>query len=472
MKTRYFILCLVLLSVSTAFASDQKVLESSTDDQIAVNVTVYNSNIGLIKETRKINLPVGEGELRFMNVASHIMPVTVHVKSLNFPEKFTILEQNYEYDLMSADKLLDKYVGEKIKIIDWNKFQDRKDVAEAILLSNNKGQIFKIDNEIYLGHPGYKVLPGIPENLISKPTLMWLYSNTSQKSHRLEVSYLTKNINWKADYVLVLNQDDTAADISGWVTLDNKSGVTYKDAQLKLVAGEVHRVEERFEDRAYAMETMKKARGPQFEEKAFFEYHIYNLKRKTTIKNRQTKQVSLLESAIKRVQKELLVQGNRNYFFQQYRDQHPKQPVNVYVQFANSKDNRLGMPLPEGIVRLYKEDDDGSLQFIGEDRIAHTPKDEVIRLKIGEAFDVVAERIQTNYRRITSNRHESEWEITLRNHKKNDISVGIEEPLYGNWKVLETTHPYKKIDAFRIRFNVKIPGDGEIKVKYSVRVGL
>jgi len=289
MKTRHFILCLMLLSVSTAFASGQKVLESSTDDQIAVNVTVYNSNIGLIKETRKINLPKGEGELRFMNVASHIMPVTVHVKSLNFPEKFTILEQNYEYDLMSADKLLDKYVGEKIKIIDWNKFQDRKDVAEATLLSNNKGQIFKIDNEIYLGHPGYKVLPGIPENLISKPTLMWLYSNTSPKFHRLEVSYLTKNINWKADYVLVLNQDDTAADISGWVTLDNKSGVTYKDAQLKLVAGEVHRVEERFEDRAYAMETMKSARGPQFEEKAFFEYHIYNLKRKTTIKKQTDK---------------------------------------------------------------------------------------------------------------------------------------------------------------------------------------
>ena len=472
MKTRYFILYLVLLSVSTAFASGQKVLESSTDDQVAVKVTVYNSNIGLIKETRKVNLPVGDGELRFMNVASHIMPVTVHVKSLNFPEKFSVLEQNYEYDLMNADKLLDKYVGEKIKIIDWNKFQDRKEMVEARLLSNNKGQIFQIDNEIYLGHPGYKVLPGIPENLISKPTLMWLYSNTSPNSHRLEVSYLTKNINWKADYVLVLNQNDTAADISGWVTLDNKSGVTYKDAQLKLVAGEVNRVEERFEDRAYAMESMKKARGPQFEEKAFFEYHIYNLKRKTTLKNRQTKQVNLLESAIKRVQKELLVQGNRNYFFRQYRDQRPKQPVNVYVQFANSKENRLGMPLPEGIVRLYKEDNDGSLQFIGEDRIAHTSKDEVVRLKIGEAFDVVAERIQTNYRRITSNRHESEWEITLRNHKKEDISVGIEEPLYGNWKILEQTHPYKKIDAFRIRFDVTVPGDGEIKVKYSVRVGL
>jgi len=472
MKVKCFILCLVVLFVSSGLTSGRMVSKSNLDDQVAIKVTVYNNNLGLIKDTRKVKLPAGEGELRFMDVASHIMPVTVHAKSLNYPEGFTVLEQNYEYDLINADRLLDKYVGKKIKIIEWNKFQDRKDVVEAILLSNNNGQIYKINNEIYLGHPGYKVLSEMPENLISKPTLMWLYSNTSSTAHNLEVSYLTKNINWKADYVLILNQDDTSADISGWVTLDNTSGATYNNAQLKLVAGEVHRVEERFEDRAYAMETMKRAPVPQFEEKSFFEYHIYDLKRKTTIKNRQTKQVSLLESAIKKVQKELLVQGVGQYFMRQYREQHPRQPVNVFVKFKNSKDNRLGMPLPAGIVRLYKEDDNGSLEFVGEDKITHIPRDEYVQLKIGEAFDVVAERIQTNYRRITSGLHESEWEIILRNHKKKDVSIGIEEPLFGNWKVLAASHPYKKIDAFRIRFDVNIPQDGEVKVRYSIRAGL
>ena len=472
MKMRYFILFLTFMLVSAASAPGETVLESSLNDQTAVNVTVYNNNLGLIKDIRKVHLPVGEGELRFMDVASHIMPVTVHTKSLNSPGGFTVLEQNYEYDLMNADKLLDKYVGEKIKIIDWNQFQDRKEVIEATLLSNNKGQIYKIDDEIYLGHPGYKILPKIPDNLISKPTLMWLYSNTVKTAHHLEVSYLTKNISWKADYVLVLNQDDTAADMSGWITLDNKSGATYQDAQLKLIAGEVHRVEDRFEDRAYATEAPMKARAPQFEEKEFFEYHIYNLNRKTTIKNLQIKQVNLLESAVKSVEKVLLVRGNRNFFLRQYHDQRPKQPVLVYIKFKNSKENNLGMPLPAGVIRLYKADHDGSLQFIGEDRIAHTPKNEELRLKIGEAFDVVAERIQTDYRRVTTRRHESGWEITLRNHKKKDVNISIEEELYGNWKVLDNSHPYKKLDAFRIRFGVNIPGEGETKVNYRVQIGL
>lgn len=472
MKTKGLILILLLLSISYVTAAEQTVSKSTVDDQVAVEVTVYNNNLGLIKDIRKIKLPVGEGELRFMDVASHIMPVTVHAKSLNYPKGFSILEQNYEYDLMNADKLLDKYVGKKIKIIDWNKFNDRKDIIEATLLSNNQGQIYKIGDEIYLGHPGYKVLPEIPENLIAKPTLTWLYNNSSKIDHELEVSYLTNNISWKADYVVVLNEDDTAVDISGWVTLDNKSGASYRNAKLKLVAGEVHRVEEKVYRHRLGMMRAKGGMASQFKEKTFFEYHIYNLQRKTTIKDKQTKQVSLLEAADVPSTKELLVYGIKSYYTRQYREENPKQPVNVYIKFKNSKSNNLGMPLPAGIMRLYKQDDEKSLQFIGEDKIEHTPKDEEIKLKLGEAFDVVAERIQTDYKRITTHLHESEWEVTLRNHKEEAVSVGIIEPLYGSWKVISNTHTYKKVDAFTIRFDVMVPKDKEVKVKYRVRVGL
>jgi hypothetical protein len=457
---------------SSAAIADKKVSKSTIDDQVAVEVTVYNKNLGLIKDTRNVELPLGEGELRFMDVASHIMPVTVHAKSLNYPDDFSVLEQNYEYDLMNANKLLDKYVGKKIKIIVWNEFQDRKEVVEATLLSNNQDQIYKINDEIFLGHPGIKVLPELPENLIAKPTLTWLYDNKSKIAHNLEVSYLTNNISWKADYVVVLNKDDTSADISGWVTLDNKSGATYNNARLKLIAGDVHRVMEEYEDRVYMMKEMERAAAPQFEEKAFFEYHIYDLQRRTTIKDKQTKQVSLLEATGAEVQKELLVYGIKSYFTRLYRGQTPKQTVNVYVKFKNTKDNNLGRPLPAGIMRLYKRDDEESLQFIGEDRIDHTPKDEEVRLKIGEAFDVVAERIQTDFKQITTRLHESEWEITLRNHKEEDVKVGIVEPLYGNWTVLSNSHPYKKIDAFTIRFDIEVPKDQEVKIKYRVRVGL
>jgi hypothetical protein len=473
MKVSKCVIGLIFILALTGNAAGKTTTKSLAGDQIGMRVTVYNNNLGLIKDTRNVPLAKGRGELRFMDVAAHIIPETVHAKSINLPNAFSILEQNYEYDLMDANKLLDKYVGRKIKLIDWNKFQDRKEIVEAVLLSNNKGQIYKIGEEIYLGHPGYKVLPRIPEDLIAKPTLTWLYENGSEKAHQLEVSYLTNNINWKADYIVMLNEDDSAADVSGWVTLDNKSGATYKDAQLKLVAGQVHRVEPTALDgRMYALRLEKGVRAPQFQEKSFFEYHIYNLQRKTTLKDKQTKQVSLLEASGVKISKELLVYGQTGYFTRQYLANIPKQPVSVYVKFKNSKDNNLGMPLPAGIMRLYKQDEDGSQEFIGEDKIEHTPKDEEVRLKIGQAFDVVAERVQTDYRRISSRLHESEWQISLRNHKEEAVSVGVIEPLYGNWSVISSSHSYQKIDAFTIRFDLKVLPDGEEKLKYRIRVGL
>jgi len=461
-----------LLSATALFAADPS-YKSTADEQVGVEVTVYNNDVGLVKDTRKLNLAKGQGELRFMDVAASIMPPTVHVKSLSAPERFAVLEQNYEYDLINAAKLLDKYVGENIKLTAWNQFQDRKETVEATLLSNNQGPIYKINDEIYLGYPGYQVLPKLPENLIAKPTLTWLYDNGTEKPHNLEVSYLTQNINWKADYVVVVNKDDTAADVSGWVTLDNKSGATYKDARLKLVAGEVHRVVDKMLPATLAGTVpMAKARAAEFVEKGLFEYHMYDLQRRTTVKDKQTKQISLLDAFGAKIQKELLVYGIQSYFTMQYREKVPKQPVNVYIQFKNSKENHLGMPLPAGIMRLYKEDEDGSRQFIGEDKIQHTPKDEDVRLKIGQAFDVVAERIQSDYKQISTRMHESAWEITFRNHKDKDVTVGVVEPLFGHWEVIEKSHPFRKVDAHTIRFEVNVPKDGEVKVKYRVRVGL
>ncbi len=464
--------CSILLASAPAWAADP-VLKSTAEDQTGVEVTVYNVDIGLVKEIRKLRLPVGKGEMRFMDVAAHIQPVTVHVKSLNHPEGLAVLEQNYEYDLMSPAKLLDKFVGKKIKLIEWKQFQDRKETVEATLLSNNQGPIYRVGSEIFLGHPGFQVLPEIPENLIAKPTLMWLFENSVQEPHTLEVSYLTGQIRWQADYVLLLNQDDTAADLSGWVTVDNRSGATYKEAKLKLIAGQIHRAADRRQvDRYPAGAKQKMARSADFVEQAFFEYHIYDLQRPTTIKEMQTKQISLLEAEGAKTQKELLVYGIQTYFNYRYQERLEKQPVKVFVKFRNSKENHLGMPLPEGVVRVYKKDPKGQIQFIGEDRITHTPKDEEVKLEIGEAFDVVAERKQTDYRQITSGLHESEWEITLRNHKEEEVTVGIVEPLYGNWKVIESTHPPIKVDAFTLRFDAKVPKDGEVKVRYRIQVGL
>ncbi len=474
MTIRSLFVAVLLVSIS-APVNAGSVTVSEMADQTAVEVTAYNNNLALVKDVRNVKLPKGEGELRFMDVASQIMPVTVHVKSLSDPGSFGVLEQNYEYDLMNPNKLMDKYVGKQIKIVDENKFKDRKEILDATLLSNNQGQqVFKIKDEIWLGHGGYRVLPKLPEDLIAKPTLTWLFANQADKPHTLEVSYLTNQINWKADYVVILDKEDNQADLSGWVTVDNKSGAAYKDARLKLVAGDVHRAE----PAAPAELAMKRAvvnqmaAAHQFQEKAFFEYHIYDLQRKTTIKDNQTKQIRFTEASGVKVSKELLVYGVTTYFNRQYQEQNPKQPVNVYVKFKNSKDNRMGMPLPAGIMRLYKQDEDGSQQFVGEDRIVHTPKDEELKLKIGEAFDLVAERRQTDFKQLTTRLWETEWEITLRNHKDKEVTVGIVEPLIWNWEVISKSHPFDKKDAFTIRFDVKVPKDKEVKVKYRVRVGL
>jgi hypothetical protein len=473
MIIRAVIACLILITGVQGTSRGQPAATSSADDQAGVEVTVYNNNLGLIKDARLVNLPRGKGELRFMDVPARIMPATVHVKALDGGGAFTVLEQNYEYDLLNSQKLLDKYVGKKIKLIDWNKFQDRKETVDAVLLSNNQGQIYKINDEIYLGHPGVQVLPQLPENLIAKPTLTWLYDYAGEKPVSLEVSYLTGNLDWKADYVVALNQQDTAADISGWITINNRSGATYKDARLKLVAGDVHRAQPATADALTPDDAASRApEAPPVEERAFFEYHIYDLKTKSTIKDNQTKQIRLLDAGVSSVKKELLIQGVRDYFVAHSPERIKKQPVGVFVKFKNSKENNLGMPLPGGTMRLYKTDHDGSRQFVGEDAIKHTPKDEEVELKVGEAFDVVAERAQTDYKQLTRKLHESEWEIKIRNHKDEEVAVGIIEPVFANWEMISRSHPYKKVDAFTMRFDVSVPKHGEATVKYRVKVGL
>ncbi len=471
MKGRYLFLCLVLLLALSTMARGESGFESRASEQIALELTVYNSNLALIKETREIKLAVGQGELRFLDVASNIIPTTLQVTSLTFPEEFRVLEQTYQYDLLTPKRLLEEYVGKKIKIIQWHEFQDRKEVIEALLLSTTLGEIYQINGEIYLGYPGYKVLAEIPESFVEEPTIKWLYENLTENTHNLEVSYLTENLNWKADYLLLLDEEKSSADISGWVTLDNRSGLSYNNASLKLIAGTLHRVEERARSGLYTMEAAPKA-ASAFKEEALFEYHLYDLQRKISLKNNETKQIRLLQARGITIKKEFLLYGIQGYFARSYFEEPLKMPVNVYLTFKNSKEDNLGMPLPTGTIQLYQRNSKGSLQFVGEDSIEHTPKDKEVKLQVGEVFDILAEKIQTDYKTITSKLHESEWEITLRNHKEEDITVGILEPLLGNWQITSSSHLYKKIDAFTVRFDVAVLKGEEVKVIYRVTVGL
>lgn len=451
---------------------------STLDDQKSVAITVYNSNIGLVKDTRTLRMPRGTSQLRFMDVAQQINPTTVHIKSLTAPNALSVIEQSYEYDLLNPAKLLDKYVGREVTLVlrSFENNSEKLTPTRATLLSNNSGQVWQIGNQIVINPTNIVEtrFDQLPSDLIAKPTLVWTLSNTGADSHTVEASYLTNGIGWRSDYVVVVNKDDTKADLNGWVTINNNSGTTYKNAELKLVAGDVNRVQEQqthMLKSARMAEAAPAAPAPQFQEQAFFEYHLYTLQRPATLKNNETKQISLLSAANFNVTKELVVNGQQ-YYYQGYNNpgEPIKEKVGVYVEFKNGKENGLGQPLPAGVVRVYKADADGAQQFIGENRIDHTPKDERVKIKLGDAFDVVAERKQTDYKAISRRVFEYAYEIRLRNHKEEAVNVVVNEPIGGEWEIVNSTFPPEKTAAFAARFKVPVAKDGEAVLSYRVRV--
>lgn len=434
-------------------------------------LTVYNNNLGLVRETRTVLLASGLNELRWMDVAAQINPRTVHIGSAQAPGRVTVREQNYEYDLISPDKLMERFIGRKVRLIFGEGSPQGPREVQAILVSTNGGMVYDIDGAIHVNPPARVVLPEIPGGLISVPTLVWLMDAAGGGSQKIEASYLTGGLSWSADYVGVVDDKDARMDLTGWVTLENGSGATYENATLKLVAGDVHRALPEPRVMMQAMEA-DMAGKQAFAEESFFEYHLYTLDRPATVKDRQTKQIELLEAADVPVKKTYLLAGQPMYYRAQVGTVGADMKVSVELELANSEANHLGMPLPAGTVRLYKRDASGSLQFLGEDRIDHTPRDEKVRLQVGLAFDVVADRVQTDFRAVSAGRYDAEvaFRITLRNHKKEDIVVTVREPVSGDWKVLTSTHPPRKLDAGTLEFSVPVPREGETVLEYRVAV--
>jgi hypothetical protein len=458
----------LMLSLLGSIPAGASTLAVTREAQKDVMLTIYNGNLGLVKDVREVRLPTGLGEAQFMDVAAQIDPTTVHLRSLSDPARLKILEQNYEYDLLSSDKLLEKYVGKVVRL-----YQGDGTFHEARLLST-AGPVFEIKGQIHLGYSGRLVLPSLPENLVARPTLVWLLRNQSPAAQQVEASYLTGGISWKADYVMVLGADDRRSDLTGWVTIDNKSGATYANAALKLVAGDVNRARDaRREGRL--LEMAARAASPadasrDFAAEGFFEYHLYTLDGRTTVKDRQTKQLALMSAADVPVTKRLIYYGAQDYYRTSYGTPISRQKVAVLLEIDNRAEHRLGMPLPKGKVRVYKADAGGSQQFIGEDWIDHTPRDERVKIKLGDAFDVVGERTQKEFRKIAGGVWEVEWEILLRNHKKHDQTVTVVEPVPGDWQVLHTTHAFEKPEAHTLKFEVPVPKDGATRIVYRVRI--
>ncbi len=320
--------------------------------------------------------------------------------------------------------------------------------------------------------PDRSFCPASPANLISRPTLVWRLDNAGASRRRLEASYLTSGMSWKADYVLALGPDEDRADLSGWVTLDNRSGATYRDASLKLVAGDINRArpDARLRGAMMKMAAADAVRETAFQEEGFFEYHLYTLDGRTTVKDNQTKQISLLSASGVPVAKSFVYYGAASYYRGQYGSPMTDQKVGVFLEVANTAGDHLGIPLPKGVMRVYKADSAGSLQFVGEDAIDHTPKDETLRIRMGDAFDVVGERLQTDYRALGGSTFETAWRITLRNHKDEAVRVSVIEPIPGDWTILQSSHTWEKTEAHTLRYEVTVPANGKVEVTYRARI--
>ncbi|HID93188.1 MAG TPA: DUF4139 domain-containing protein [bacterium (Candidatus Stahlbacteria)] len=415
-----------------------------------VELTVYNSNIGLVKDTRKIAFKRGKQEIKFTDVATGIDPTSVSLEVAGVD----ILEQNYEYDLVNSSKLLQKYIDKNIAL-----FLKNERVEEGKLLSFSPQDItldtkagiviVKRDEIVRMS------LPELPEGLVTSPTLVWLVDSKETMEKSCELSYLTQGLNWHAEYIC--KEKDDSMEFAGWITIDNKSGATYENAKLKIVAGKIHMAKEMRRPIFAKAATAEAAAPVRFEEREFFEYHVYELKGRTTLENNKEKQIRFIAPTDIRTKKIYIYDGARN------------KNVQVKLEFKNSKEDGLGIPLPMGKVRVLKEDVDGSLEFVGEDNIDHTPKDETVRLYVGDAFDIVGERKMVLSKKITERMRDEDYEIVLKNHKDEDVTIKVIEHLWGDWKIMKASHDYKKKDARTVEFNVKVPKNGKEKITYAVR---
>lgn len=422
----------------------------------AVALTIYNQDLALIRERRVLDIQAGTASYLVPEVSGRLKPDTVH---LSLPEgvSFSLLEQNFDYDLVSSDKLLEKFIGRELLVVD----DEHDSQLAATLLSTSGGRIVKDgDGRILIDPPGRVILPpGAADELLLRPTLSWSLWSQDAGQRQAELSYLSAGLSWEASYVVLLNADDTAGDFEGWVTITNRSGTTYHDANLKLVAGDVHLVHKRPERPQMKDATLRgAAMAPEgFEEEELFEYHLYDLPRTTTIRDNQLKQIGLLTAPGVAFTKRLVFDGLRGG------------DVRVGMEFTNSEEAGLGMPLPAGIVRVFKQDSDGDPQFLGEDRIDHTPKDEERLLYIGNAFDVVGETVRTEYSKQKRG-FTASHEVTLRNHKDDeDVTVIVVARFFHAWKITASSHDLVQKDAQTAEFHIPVKADGEAVLTFSLK---
>ena len=500
--------CLLLLLASTlAQPSGQSPSKSPEPPASQPSLTIYNQNFAVVRQQIPLDLTAGENQATVNDITFHLEPDSVVLRDPSGKHSLRVLEQNYRADPVNEASLLSLYEGRTIefevqpgqrvkgKIIRsgyaphstfaMNRYGNQYYQSQMVAASEQP--IIEVDGQIRFGLPGTPKFPDLTAETILHPRLEWILATDKSGKFPAEFSYVTGGLSWEADYNIVAPEKGDVVDIVGWVTMDNQSGKTFTDARIKLMAGDVNKIQPgaMMKDMAYARSEVVNGAvaGPPVTEKAFDEYHLYTLDRRTTLRDRETKQVEFIRAASVATKQVYIYDGaridsNRYYGWnwENYRNDYsygtesnPK--IWVMREFRNSDANHLGIPLPNGRVRFYRRNDDGQVEFTGENTIDHTPKDETVRIYTGNAFDVAGERRRADYSVDNNRRTANEsFEIKLRNHKKEPVQVRVVEHLYRsqNWDIASKSDEYKKTDSHTIEFPVTIAPDQEKVVTYTV----
>ena len=476
MKTVLMLAVAMMWNVTPLLADEEIIVGGQA--QQAVNVTIYANNLALVKDRRTIDLPSGIRTMAFREVSARIKPETAVVQGRDL----RVLEQNFEYDLLTPLSLLMKYVGREVTIRKLHPVTGEERSVQAKVLSTGSGIVLQIGNQIETEVDGRLIYPDVPDTLRDRPTLTMLVESGSAGPRDVDLTYLTTGLSWRADYVAELNSTDDHLDLSGWVTLINESGAGYPQARLQLVAGDVNMAPQPIQVQSELERRMAPLAQPAaggMAEEAMFAYHLYSFDRPTTIGENQKKQVALLQADGVTCRKEYVLKG-RGYFFGVHdTDIEQGLKIGVFVELNNEKALGLGRPLPGGVVRVYKRDNSGGLQFVGEDTINHTPEKEMIKLYLGNDFDLTADRVRTDFKQLeptdqrTDRRpslFESAYAIRLKNAKEEAVVIKVQETIPGEWKILSESSPHVKESAHLASWLVAVPPKGSATLTYRVKI--
>lgn len=455
-------------SVQTVLAQEETTVTTQT--RKSLNVTVYNDGLGLVKDERAVNFTTGLNSLAFRDVSAQIQPET----ALFSGSGLKVLEQNFNFDLLSRHSLLQKFLGKNVQVIETNPGDGTVTTETAEVLSVDAGLVLKIDNRIEADYKGRLVFPDIPKNLRDKPTLVIDVMSAKPGQRDVQLSYLTNGLTWKTDYVAELNNEENAINLNGWVTLTNTSGIDYQNANIQFVAGKVNRVRPRPRPMMKDMAVMERAfaAAPMnaMEQENLMDYHLYSLGRLTTIQSNQTKQLALLSASQIKAEKEYRFDNLVPTYYRENKGDIETQSAKVYLKFENDTASGIGIPLPAGTIRVYKTDSQSRVLFVGEDSIRHTPKNEKIRLTLGEAFDVTVSGKQTEYTRFSEKSYEAKYELTFKNAKDVPVTVGYYQTFPVQWTIREESIQHSKENASQALWNVTIPAGGKTVLTYTLRI--